>query len=214
MSEPICNRVAIDLETTGLNPNAHSILEVGIKIYPPNMRGPHLFAGAFLVKYDTPESVDLERQRANAFVADMHTKNGLWKDLSEAAAVGMSNSWQRALPIDQLDALCAGIIERFAPEIPSERHPDRPEKPWAFGNNVESLDLPFLRAEMPKTAARLHYRSINVSGLRGIVLAETGRDYYDVSNLEGAAAKHRVLSDLDWSVNCYRWCVDVLRGAA
>jgi oligoribonuclease (3'-5' exoribonuclease) len=213
MPEPLCNRVAIDLETTGLNPNAHSILEVGIQILDPLSigRAMPLYEARFLVKYDSSSAVDLERQRANACIVDMHDKNNLWRDLAYAADHGTSESGELAAPIEKLDELCAAIIAKYAPELPDPRKPGKTIKPCCFGNNVESLDIPFLRAEMPKTAAMLHYRSINVSVLRGIVLAEKGRDFFDEHPGESG---HRVLSDLIDAAHCYRWCVDVLQGRA
>jgi oligoribonuclease (3'-5' exoribonuclease) len=209
-ADPIANRVVIDLETTGPRPDVDSILEVGCRIFDPTL-SIHIASLHLLVQYESVQAVELEYERAIDFIKDMHTKNGLWEDLKNAAVAGAARGIQ-AFPIAKIDEVLAQFISIHAPPVQNPNKPNKPEKPWAVGNNVESLDLPFLREDLKQPAALLHYRSINVSTLRGIASAESGLDFYRREGISQQESDHRVMSDIDSCIACYHWSIAAIRG--
>ena len=183
MIRPKANRAVIDLESTGNKPDVHEILEFGMAITSVDFSKTY-FVNHWLVKFETPEAVELCRQRCHPFVQEMHAKNGLWKDLAEAAKVGYAQKTggliEYALTIEQLDSTVAGFLDQYAPPVPHPEHPDnraRDNKPVAFGNNVGEFDLRLMSLEMPTAFKKLHYRTINASSLREDVEGTYGLEY-------------------------------------
>ena len=128
----------VDVETTGLNPNENSLLQVAAIITDLSGR---VVSEPYerVVKQWKPIAI----AQANDYVKDMHTKTGLWDRLESGTIASV---------IDQ--EMLEGI-KLFAPEPRSIR---------LAGNSVR-LDLNFLESALPNTYAHLHYRSIDVSAL-------------------------------------------------
>jgi len=187
MTEPCArNRAVIDIETTGLKPEQHQILELTLIITDPKstieLGGYHAF-----VHYDHPAHL---WQEADEYVKKMHTENGLWAEHAQACAEG------RAKSLTQIGSEFAACVRHFCGPDP---------KVLPLGCNVEALDVPFLRYWLPEAASVLHYRSINVSSLREIVRDELGVEF------EKEVKPHRSTQDCRDAIELYHKCLEALR---
>lgn len=141
----------IDTETTGLDPDHDLLLEIAVVITRNDLSE----VGHFDTVIAPAEDVDAVVSLMDKFVRDMHTGNGLIEDL---AGPGAHFPWVA-------DALTAGAIDRL-----TQGHPG----PFLLGGNSITHDRGFLRVHAPQTFSRLHYRSIDVSGIE----QEMARDGY------------------------------------
>ncbi|WP_394216999.1 oligoribonuclease [Brachybacterium vulturis] len=144
--------VWIDTETTGLDPTTDDLLEIAVVV----TRNDLTEIGAFDIVITPNSAVDASIQRMDAFVREMHTANGLID-----AMRGTDAHDPRVA-----DHLVAGAIDRF-----TAGHPG----PFLLGGNSITHDRGFLARHAPQTFSRLHYRSIDVSGIE----QELIRDGYD-----------------------------------
>lgn len=168
----------IDTETTGLDPDHDLLLEIAVVITRNDLSE----VGHFDTVIAPAEDVDAVVSLMDKFVRDMHTGNGLIEDLD---GPGAHFPWVA-------DALAAGAIDRL-----TQGHPG----PFLLGGNSITHDRGFLRVHAPQTFSRLHYRSIDVSGIEQ-ELARDGyadriaawREYFTPSNA------HRALGDIRDSI--------------
>lgn len=144
--------VWIDTETTGLDPTTDDMLEIAVVV----TRNDLTEIGAFDIVIAPAGSVDASVERMDAFVREMHTANGLIE-----AMRGRDAHAPRVA-----DSLTAGAIDRF-----TIGHVG----PFLLGGNSITHDRGFLARYAPQTFSRLHYRSIDVSGIE----QEMIRDGYD-----------------------------------
>lgn len=141
----------IDTETTGLDPDRDLLLEIAVVVTRNDLSE----VGSFDIVISPDGGVDAATERMGPFVRDMHTASGL----IEAMAGPDAHSPQVA------DSLTAGAIDRL-----TQGHPG----PFLLGGNSITHDRGFLRVHAPQTFSRLHYRSIDVSGIE----QEMARDGY------------------------------------
>lgn len=144
--------VWIDTETTGLDPATDDLLEIAVVV----TRNDLTEIGAFDIVIAPSPDVDASIERMSAFVREMHTANGLIE-----ATRGPDAHDPRVA-----DQLVAGAIDRF-----TAGHPG----PFLLGGNSITHDRGFLARHAPQTFSRLHYRSIDASGIEQEML----RDGYD-----------------------------------
>lgn len=156
----------VDLETTGLEPGL--ILEIGCVVFDQYYDVKDEFHA--LIK---PACFDdsIFRTMMNDFVFKMHTDNGLLADIA-----------QRGRPHNEVYADFYGFLAKHKPDD---------GKFHFLGNSIASLDLPFLKSQMPNVFKNMHYRSVDISGLRIDVEVATGRDYKYPK-----AFNHRGLADV------------------
>lgn len=167
----------VDVETTGLNPIDSELLQVAAIVtdLQGNVISPEFNKVIHFNEFDA------RRLRANAvsFVQEMHDKTNLWERLT-------SQGVQLGLVDNELEA----FIKTF--ELDGV-------KPRLAGNSVR-LDLNFLEAFLPKSYARVHYRSVDVSALDyalkawGVVEGEYVKE-----------ATHDALDDIRESIAQYKW---------
>jgi len=127
----------IDLETTGTKPGA--ILEICCIITDCKMN--------VIAEYDSlvmPDDKSLDNM--NDFVRNMHTDNGLLDRLKDGPA------------LEDVEQELSTILKNI--------NDGNPRRTLMVGNSIGSLDLPYIRACMPKVAAQMHYRSIDMTGVR------------------------------------------------
>jgi len=168
----------IDTETTGLDPDRDLLLEIAVVVTRNDLSE----VGSFDIVISPDGGVDAATARMDPFVRDMHTASGL----IEAMAGPDAHSPQVA------DSLTAGAIDRI-----TQGHPG----PLLLGGNSITLDRGFLQAQAPQVFSRLHYRSIDVSGIE----QEMIRDSYATQVAtwrEGFTASdaHRALGDIRDSI--------------
>lgn len=168
----------IDTETTGLNPDHDRLLEIAVVV----TRNDLTEVGSFDIVIAPAEGVDATVDLMNPFVRDMHTSNGLIQDMG-----GPSAHSPRVA-----DALATGAIDRI-----TQGH----QGPFLLGGNSITLDRGFLQAHAPQVFSRLHYRSIDVSGIEQEML----RDGYSGQIAAWRAGfvpsnAHRALGDIRDSI--------------
>lgn len=135
----------IDVETTGLDPNAgDELLEVACiltDVHLNQIADPITFR-----VYHDPGKVLRLKARTDEYVVSMHEASGLWR------AVQIYN---QACTLREIDGALRHYIQRHAPE---------PRQARLAGNSV-TLDLNFLKAYLPDTYEHLHYRSVDVTAI-------------------------------------------------
>src|SRR5699024_6822836 len=141
----------IDTETTGRDPDRDRLLEIAVAVTRTAPSG----VGSLDIVVCPYGGVDAATERIGPFVSDMHTASGL--------SEGMAGPAAHSPPV--ADSLTAGAIDRL-----SQGHPG----PFLLGGNSITHDRGFLRVHAPQTFSRLHYRSIDVSGIE----QEMARDGY------------------------------------
>lgn len=144
--------VWIDTETTGLDPATDDLLEIAVVVTRNDLSE----LGAFDTVITPNDGADASIDRMGDFVRQMHTANGLID-----AMRGPDTHTPRVT-----DRLVAGAIDCF-----TKGH----EGPFLLGGNSITHDRGFLARHAPQTFSRLHYRSIDVSGIE----QEMIRDGYD-----------------------------------
>lgn len=169
--------VPIDLESTGLDPSKDAILEFAMLLVTPDLETIADFGSR--VVHATEEQLAL----MDDYVRDMHTKTGLLDDVRAST-----------LALDDLDREAAtwlaqhGLVEKNSGII--------------LGSSC-LLDLNFIEHQMPLLAEVLHYRMIDISGLRETLLMWEPElvpgPPFQVAMQDDWIA-HRAGSDIRWSL--------------
>lgn len=129
--------VWLDLETTGLNPYEDSILEVAIAVQGDPYATPT--PGSHVLYYGgTPD---------DAYVEEMHTKNGLLSECREVIPQGTYS--QHPL-----------VEEWILSQLPGE------DGSYTLAGSSVHFDLEFLRRRMPAVADKFSHRLLDVSAIK------------------------------------------------
>lgn len=131
----------IDLETAGLDPRFHPILEIALVVTDPDLNQ--------LVEFTTvvrPAKLTNVLAHLDETVREMHTKSGLLEQLDGG----------RGMSTRLAEATVATILEEHAK--------DNGENLYLAGSG----DRKFLERQMPQVAKQLHYRNIDVSTIRSL----------------------------------------------
>lgn len=162
--------VWVDLEMTGLDTSRHVIVEVAALVTDAQLE--ILDEGLDLVVHATED----ELAEMDDFVLNMHTKNGLLDEI-RSSSVSIKEAE---------DAVLALIAKHCDPEHPA---------PLA-GNSI-ATDRSFIREQMPRLDAALHYRMIDVSTIKELSRRWFPRAYY---NQPEKGLAHRALADIVESI--------------
>lgn len=160
----------IDLEMTGLDPEQNVIVEIATLITDAHLEV--VAEGPEIVVHATDEQLG----RMIPIVQDMHAKSGL-TELVKQSTVNIADAENETLAF-----LKAHLKERSAP---------------LCGNSIW-CDRMFLKLQMPKIDAWLHYRTIDVSSFK-----ECGVRW-GVHSIGGAPRKgdrHRAMDDIRESIS-------------
>lgn len=165
--------VWVDLEMTGLEPDQHVIIEIASLVTDGDLN--ILAEGPNLAVHRT----EADLARMDAWNVGTHTRSGLVERI-RASDIDIGEAERQTL----------AFVRRWVAKGMS---------PLA-GNSI-GQDRRFLRREMPKLDAYLHYRSVDVSTIK-----ELARRWYPVgpAPLEKRQA-HRALDDIKESVEELRW---------
>lgn len=131
---------AADCETTGISPaEGHLLLEIHLEIVEPVYPFRRI-AGPFhrVVQQNSQQAFDL----ADDYVREMHTRTGLWWKIDSGT------------PAWQVDDDLLGFLQGWT---------SRGEV-FLVGNSLR-LDQNFIQAFLPRSAAWMHYRAIDVTSL-------------------------------------------------
>ncbi|AJE33929.1 oligoribonuclease [Corynebacterium humireducens NBRC 106098 = DSM 45392] len=162
--------VWVDLEMTGLDPDRHVIVEIAALVTDANLQ--IIGEGVDLVVHATEE----ELAEMDDFVTNMHESSGLTEQI-RTSTVTMEEAE---------DAVLALIAEHCSPEHPA---------PLA-GNSI-ATDRAFLRAQMPRLDAALHYRMVDVSSIKELARRWFPKAYF---NQPEKGLAHRALADIVESI--------------
>ncbi|WP_291313412.1 oligoribonuclease [Corynebacterium sp. UBA2622] len=162
--------VWVDLEMTGLDPSRHVIVEVAALVTDANLN--ILDEGVDLVVH----AREAELAEMDDFVEKMHSDNGLLDDI-RASTVSLAEAEEAVL----------GLVEK---------HCD-PAHPAPLAGNSIATDRTFIRAQMPRLDATLHYRMIDVSTVKELTRRWFPKAYY---NQPAKGMAHRALADIVESI--------------
>ncbi|MCQ4611654.1 MULTISPECIES: oligoribonuclease [unclassified Corynebacterium] len=162
--------VWVDLEMTGLDTSRHVIVEVAALVTDAQLE--ILDEGLDLVVHATED----ELAEMDDFVLNMHTENGLLDEI-RSSSVSIKEAE---------DAVLALIAKHCDPDHPA---------PLA-GNSI-ATDRSFIREQMPRLDAALHYRMIDVSTIKELSRRWFPRAYY---NQPEKGLAHRALADIVESI--------------
>jgi oligoribonuclease (3'-5' exoribonuclease) len=166
----------IDLETTGVDPRAPDarILEWALVLADDDGRGATFEpVQQYTAAVHWPDA-DALRARCSPAVQRMHTVNGLWADVANPEAPSL----------DDADAFLASVIPG-----PGDR--------WRLAGFSVHFDLGWARVHLPRFAARLSHRVLDVSSLTA-ACATWG------PGVEKGAPAHRALADVLASLDAAR----------
>ena len=162
--------VWIDLEMTGLDIHRHTIVEIAALVTDADLN--IVGEGVDLVVHATDE----ELAQMDDFVTNMHTSSGLIDEI-KASTISLKEAE------DQILALIA-------------EHCD-PEHPAPLAGNSIATDRSFIREQMPRLDAALHYRMVDVSSLKELARRWQPRVYF---NQPDKGMAHRALADIVESI--------------
>lgn len=169
----------IDIETTGLVPEKGYILEVACIITDHQLNE----LDEFETVIQLPLLVKLFPHRyMDDFVFKMHTDNRLLEECTDSTMSVTLNTAQKE------------FYEFLEPY-----HNTFNDELYLTGNSIGSLDIPFLRKHMPRVMDLVHYRSLDISGLR-LGLEQIFNDVggFWLRNQPGSI--HRALDDVKSSI--------------
>ncbi|MDO5513554.1 oligoribonuclease [Corynebacterium sp.] len=162
--------VWVDLEMTGLDLKRHVIVEVAALVTDANLQ--IIGEGVDLVVHATEE----ELAQMDDFVTNMHGSSGLTEQV-RASTVSLREAE---------DAVLALIAEHCSPDHPA---------PLA-GNSI-ATDRAFIREQMPRLDAALHYRMVDVSSIKELARRWFPKAYF---NQPEKGLAHRALADIVESI--------------
>lgn len=170
--------VAGDLETTGLHPVLDHILEFDIRLLDRKLNLVADFGSRVIHTSET------QLERMNDYVRDMHTKNGLLEEVRASTRT-----------LADVDAEVAAWLLAHGIDGVSTQ--------GIFLGSSCRLDLYMIELQMPKTAALLTHRMIDVSGFRKASELYVPEIQLDTAapNADGnTASNHRTGADIDWTI--------------
>ena len=165
------NRIVwVDLEMTGLDPSRHVIVEVAALVTDAELN--IIDDGVDLVVHAT----DAELAEMDDFVTQMHSDNGLLDDIKAST-----------VSIEEAEGAVLELVEK---------HCD-PAHPAPLAGNSIATDRAFIKAQMPRLDAALHYRMIDVSTVKELSRRWFPKAYF---NQPQKGMAHRALADIVESI--------------
>lgn len=185
--------IGLDLETTGLDPDIHDIVEIGMIAFDDRLRevahftSPVYSTGADYTRYTSLDDV----------VDRMHTESGLWDDIDAHITKGTDDITPAAVEsraLEWIDSLNLAV-----------------QKPMMVGNSI-TFDRTFLAAEMPALLAKFSHRSLDATSVIEAA-ALTGADPAKLrADAQDGATKHRALDDLRTAARQIDLAINAIRG--
>lgn len=170
---PLPHLLWLDFESTGVDIDTALVLEAAAVLTTPGL--------------DRLDSIERVIQtpgwdaalRANQFVLDMHTSNGLLADLESG----------RGCSLADFDAETRAMIDK---------HLDDDVEVLLAGSGVSHFDRPLIDRRLPLLAERLHYANLDLGVLRRTLgylgLQPEGRD----------SVPHRAMGDIELFLDEFR----------
>lgn len=196
----------IDTETTGLNPrpwyndqgerrDPATLLEVACIITDDNFKE--------IARYQavTDEARRVNFDHVEQVVLDMHAQNGLWGE-----------SLSKGRPLHEIDNELEAFLEQHGVteetvQVDANLTKHRKVYPQLAGSTV-SFDRGFLEIYLPKSAAQLHYRNVDVTTINEIARRVWPTAHEKRPNNKGVA--HRAMPDIEESLRVGAYYASVL----
>ena len=177
----------LDLETTGLDPTHHIPLEIGIRITDAEgigSRDSKMYQSLIF----EPDWYSAVTDGLEKVVKEMHTKSGLIADMVDYPIAMLTAAEVEHEVLTWLE----GYLGLKAGAYPM------------CGSTI-NFDRSFLLRYMPKLHDWFHYRNVDVSTLKTVARLVNPRV---AENVPVKRELHRVLADIEDSVNEYRYYLD------
>jgi oligoribonuclease len=172
MARDPLNLFWLDLEMTGLEPDRHVIIEIASLVTDANLEV--LAEGPVFAIRRTDEQLSL----MDAWNRGTHGASGLLKRIAE-----------ESVEVEEAERETLAFMRKWVV---------KGQSPLA-GNSI-AQDRRFLRREMPKLDAYLHYRNVDVSTVKELV-----RRWYPAVKPPEKKQAHQALDDIRESVAELRW---------
>jgi oligoribonuclease len=172
----------LDLETFGLDPIQHPILEIGLRITDLELKTIDDYHDIIWIQ----NNYERRRKAADTYVQKMHETSGLWK---EAETVGSHPEIVAEHVLDWLDKHDANIGDPVC------------------GSSVQ-FDRAMLAAQMPDINNMFSYRNIDISTLKELCARYNPRVYSKLDESTHPRKAHRVMPDLADTINEARFYFD------
>jgi len=162
------NLIWLDLEMTGLDPKEHTIVEIATLITDSKLN--ILAEGPELAICHDPETL----KKMEPWSLEHHTKSGLLKRVEESK-----------ITLQEAEEKTLEFVARYC----------KPKISPLCGNSI-GHDRRFLERYMPKLFSYLHYRNIDVSTVKELVL----RWYPKGVQVPKKKAAHLAMADIEESI--------------
>ncbi|MFL2755839.1 MAG: oligoribonuclease [Dehalococcoidia bacterium] len=166
------NLVWIDLEMTGLEEKKHVIIEIASLVTDSELN--ELAIGPIIAINRSHE----ELSKINAWSKEQHAKSGLLERVNDSS-----------ISISEAEKMTLKFLKKFVAKGSSP----------ICGNSI-GTDRRFIRKEMPKLDAFLHYRMIDVSTIKELVAR-----WYPDKIPPQKKCSHLAMDDIKESVEELRW---------
>ncbi len=173
MSDDMSKLVWIDLEMSGLEPERDVILEIATVVTDSHLSS--VTKGPDLVVHQPDEVLD----NMDEWNTTHHGDSGLTDAVRESS-----------ISLEQAEAETISFLKECGVE---------PNQAPLCGNSI-TQDRRFLYKYMPELSAFLHYRNIDVSTIKELVLR-----WYDDVNVPKKGASHRAMDDILESIEELRY---------
>lgn len=168
--------ICLDLETTGLDPNSDSILEIAISLTDDKLNIIDSFES---VVWPT-KSLSAVLYDMSDYVYEMHTINGLISEVVYGTYAKMHDS-----PIPTVDSVENTVLDWLSEyDLQHDHFP-------LMGSSVH-FDRAFLKVHMPELEKFFSYKNIDVSSIKHLVKIWNPDDRWSLQKTKA----HRALEDV------------------
>ena len=161
MSEPVA-QMWIDLETTGLDPQKHSVVEVAVAFT-------HVENRKLVVEYEASAILAPTQDSWSTFCIWMHMRTGLLQEVHSGHGRPADIFWK---------------------ELTTKLEEWKGPREVVLAGRSVHFDRSFLRVVAPDLEAHLHHRHLDVSAVE-MFLGHAGMNTRDLNRLEGVPHRAR-----------------------
>lgn len=193
----------LDLETSGLNPSKHAILEVAVGFADLSVPFELKTMDPFVLRFDDVHTHGVECKEPGAVVVGLGTDDGPCPACSFAPEARAMHAKNGLLAECRTSTTTVGEVEDYLLTLVHGEPERGDDKPTLAGSTVH-FDLGFLRAHAPRFAARLSHRCYDVSAVK-LFCESLGMPRIPKGNA------HRAVDDVMESIQHAKRCAEWLR---